>query len=61
MIDLFKNVSLYILRKMCIKGIRWSLWCLDKVTDQYKTQEKCERVVEKHPRWLEKVFDAFKT
>ena len=61
MTDLFKNVSLYILRKMYIKGIRWSLWCLDKVTDQYKTWEMCERVVEKHPRQLEKVSDTFKT
>ena len=60
MIDLFKNASLYIIRKICIKEIEWGLWYLDEVPDQYRTWEICEGVVKKHPRWLEKVPDTFK-
>ena len=61
MIDLFKNVSLYIIQKMCIKAIEVCPCLTDNVPDQYRMQEMYIKVVEKHPQWLEKVPHTFET
>ena len=61
MIDLLKNVSLYIIRKICLNGIEWGLCYLDKVPDCLTTQEMYNKAVEEYPYVLEKVPDTFKT
>ena len=49
MIDLFKNVSLYIIRKMCIKSIEVCPCLIGAVPDQYRTKEMRKKAVEKKP------------
>ena len=61
MIDLFKNVSSYIIRKMCIKAIEVCSGLMYDVPDQYRTREMYIKVVEKYPVWLYTVPDCFET
>ena len=49
MIDLFKNMSSYLIQKMCIKAIEVCPSLMYEVPDQYKTWEMYIKVVEKHP------------
>ena len=49
MIDLFKNVSLYIVRKMCIKSIEVCPCLIGAVPDQCRTKEMRKKAVEKKP------------
>ena len=61
MIDLFKNVSSYIIRNMCIKAIEVCSGLMYDVLDQYRTREMYIKVVEKYPGWLYTVPDCFET
>ena len=54
MIDLFENVSLCIIQKMCMKAIWGGPLSLKHV------QEMCIKAVEKNTRWLQYVSDHFK-
>ena len=45
MIDLFKNVSSYIIGKMCIKAVEVCLGLMYDVPDQYRTREMCIRAL----------------
>ena len=51
MINLFKNVSLYIIQKTCEKVVHIEPRSLVFVSDRFKTQEMCNEAIEKVP-WL---------
>ena len=61
MIDLFKNVSFYIIFWMYTKTIEWGIWYLEEVPDCFKTKKMCERIVEKYIWRLKFVPDHLKT
>ena len=61
MIGLFKNVSLYIIQKMCIRVI-WVCPCLlEDIPDQYRTWEMYIKVADFDPWRLDRVPDHFKS
>ena len=57
LIDLFKNV----MRKICDKAVRNYYFSMCLVPDQYRTQERYTRVVEKEPWQLYYVPNHLKT
>ena len=61
MIDLFKNVSFYVIFWMHTKAIEWGIWYLDEFPDHFKTKKMRERIVEKCIWTLKFVPDHLKT
>ena len=59
MIELLRNVSLYIIRMVCIKVTEVCSCLMDDIPDQYRTQKMYIKVVEKHPWQLYTVPDHF--
>ena len=57
MIELFKNVFWYIIEGGCERAVEKDLWRLYNVLDHFKTQEMCEKAIEKNPLCLEYVPD----
>ena len=46
---LFKNVSLYIIQRICVRVIEACEWRLYNVPDRFKTQEIYNKAVEEDP------------